>query len=111
MQPRRLFFYHDRREVVCSHPALEYEHELTGMADVVVYRLLVVAAGATLIALGAFAINDPRTVRMRVLSYFSSSRVAFTDSQVQLAAAAIVLVAVVGIVAAALLPLSVPAAR
>lgn len=81
------------------------------MAQPVFDRLVVVFIGALIIALGAFAINDPSAVRSRLSNLPSLSRVPVSDDHVRAAGAAVILIAAI-VVVGALLPMgAAPQAR
>ncbi len=109
MQRDLALFYdgvrHGQDEQMDNHSG----RRLRAMGDVVLDRLVAVTIGAILIALGAFAINDPAAVRASLSGVFPFSRVPFTDDHVRIAGAMLVLAAAVWVVAALLLPFRVTA--
>ena len=68
-------------------------------------RLTVVTLGAILIAAGAFAINNPTTVRTYVVGALPLAKLSVSDDQVRMAGVALVLIAALVVVGALLSPL------
>lgn len=78
----------------------------TRMVNVVFDRMVAVALGAILIAVGAYAINDPGAMRSHLMRSRVGSSLALTDDRVRYAGVVLVFTAALWIVAAMVVPLA-----
>ncbi len=104
MHRDRRLFYHGARCDLGRGVGTRDERRLTGVTEAMLDRLLVVTIGATLIALGAFAINDPAAVRCHFSRLSPFPKLSVSDDRVRALGAALVLIAALMMIAG-LLPL------